>query len=42
MAIWLYGWDWGWLIRLLVWAFVLAAALIAVVYFTNGRQSRPR
>jgi hypothetical protein len=42
MAIWLYGWDWGWLIRLLVWAFVLAAALIAVEYFTNGRQSRPR
>jgi hypothetical protein len=42
MEIWLYGWDWGWVVLLLVWAVVLAAALFAVAHFTNGPPSQPR
>lgn len=42
MHYWLHGWDWGWLILMVVWVFVLAAVLFVAVNLTNGPPSHPR
>ena len=43
MNVWVHGWDWGgWIILMVVWVFVLAAALHVTVKLTNGPRRHPR
>jgi hypothetical protein len=37
MHFWVHGWDWGWLILLIVWVFLLAAASYVAMEFTTRR-----
>ncbi|MGH3135426.1 MAG: hypothetical protein ACRDPV_02880 [Gaiellaceae bacterium] len=38
----LHGWDWGWVILMIMWMIALVAVLYAIVALTSGPPSHPR